>query len=115
MTMFDKKAGDPIAEAARLMAKKLFDSGRVLEAGRTIALISFVAPDEPPEVKKMCDDAFMAGAQHLFACIMDGLSPDREPTAEDEKRMDYIQRELDAWTADVRTRIRRGPDGQKAN
>ena len=113
--MFNKKADDPIAEAARLLAKKLFDSGRVLEAGRTISVISFVAPDEPPEIKKMAEDCFMAGAQHLWSCLVGGLDEGEDPTPADDRRMDLIDKELRRWTADVKTRIRRGPDGQKAN
>lgn len=113
--MFNKKSDDPIAEAARLMAKRLFDSGKVLEAGRTISAISFVAADEPREVKQMAEDCFMAGAQHLWACLMGGLDEGLDATPADERRMGLIDKELRRWTADVKTRIRRGPNGQKAN
>lgn len=42
-------------------------------------------------------DAFMAGAEHLWSSIIATLDPGTEPTAEDERRMESIGREIEDW------------------
>lgn len=45
--------------------------------------------------------AFMAGAQHLFASMMGMLDPEPDETPDDMRRMDLINRELDAFRGEL--------------
>jgi hypothetical protein len=49
-------------------------------------------------------NAFFAGAQHLFSCLMDIMEPDAEPTDKDLARMDLIDQELRAFIRDFENR-----------
>lgn len=82
------------------LARDLIDKGLLIEAGflslRAVAIPRTAPPDQIREMRL----AFFAGAQHLFGSIMRTLDPGEEPTAEDERRMDCISAELEAFIAE---------------
>lgn len=78
--------------------------GKIIEAGWQAMRITCVAADAPPDQLEEMRMAFYAGAQHLWGSIMNGLDPDAEPTAEDERKMVLIGRELDSFIADFARR-----------
>jgi hypothetical protein len=83
-----------VQKLADRIAKDLADEGKLLEAGWQIyRLLCLKAP--PHEA---CDDlreAFMAGAEHLFASIIQMLDPEAEPTENDLNRMNLLLAELE--------------------
>lgn len=80
-----------------LMAKKLADEGRLIEAGwiglRIAAGLERAPAVQLDEMRK----AYMAGAQHLWSSLMVVMDPEAEPTPADLRRMALIQNELDAF------------------
>lgn len=75
----------------------LIDNGLLIEAG-FISLKAMAIPADAPliQIDEM-RHAFFAGAQHLFSSIMLMLDPDIEPTDNDMRRMNNIQKELDLF------------------
>lgn len=87
------------------LAKELIDKGFLLEAGFEI-LASMAMPKNASERQvKECKLYFMAGAQHLFASIMQSLEAGSEPTDTDLRRMENINTELDVWKAKIEARF----------
>ena len=82
------------------LSRKLADSGRLIEAG-WISLRAVLPPDTPPMQVQQLRWAFMAGAQHLFSSIMAVMDPGEEPTEDDQRRMELIDRELEVFAAEV--------------
>jgi hypothetical protein len=88
------------------LTKKLADEGKLIEAGWIGFRMHVIPPDAPPIQIDECRMAFMAGSQHLFHSIMHILDPDEEPTSEDMRKMDLIDKELRAFAAEVEKRIK---------
>ncbi len=88
----------------RAIAEKItaeaVDEGKIIEAG-WLALRAQAIPADAPQIQlDEMRQAFFAGAQHLFGSIMTMLDPDSEPTERDMRRMDSIDKELQAFIAD---------------
>ena len=62
------------------LSKELADKGLLVEAGWVGYRLFVMPPNAPPIQLDECRLAFMSGAQHLFASIMNILDPDAEPT-----------------------------------
>jgi hypothetical protein len=93
-----------IQEAVTHFTKKLVDDGKLIEAG-FVAFRKFVmSPKAPPIQVSEMQLAFMAGADHLFSCIMTFLDPDSEPTETDLDRMDKLSEELKRWRGQIKLR-----------
>lgn len=91
-------------EALVALQRNLVDRGLLIEAG-WIGLRLACIPDDASELQlDEMRGAFFAGAQHLFASMMDILEPDAEPTEKDLARMDLIDKELRAFIADYSRR-----------
>ncbi len=95
-----------IRALADQLAKEMTDAGKLIEGGWR-AYDMMILPKDEEVLKRECRLAFMAGAQHLFASIMTVLDADREPTAQDMRRMDLIHRELEAIKPELELRARR--------
>jgi len=87
----------PFEREMTALGRKLADDGKLIEAGWIGLRKVWLPPDATPEQVRDLRKAFMAGANHLFASIMNILDDDREPTAADLYRMDMINRELDEF------------------
>jgi hypothetical protein len=88
------------------LAKHLADSGRLIEAG-WVALRLQAIPHDAPEIQiQEMRNAYMAGAQHLFASMMATLDSGDEPTDADMRRMDLISAELDAFYREAMARAK---------
>lgn len=87
-----------------MLTEELIDQGQLIAAGYA-AYRSQVMPKEagPTQVRE-CGLAFMAGAQHLFGSMMTILDPGEGVTADDEKRMEAIFKEMDEWTKQMAAR-----------
>ncbi len=92
-------------EMMEKLTRELIDQGRLIEAGWIGLRHIAVAPDAPQVQIDEMRSAFFAGAQHLFASIMVMMEPDKEPTAEDERRMELIDKELKAFIRDYERRF----------
>lgn len=62
-----------------------------------------VLPKDAPEIQvREMRKAFMSGAQHLFASILSFMDEDREPTANDLRRMEMVSVELEAFVDELK-------------
>lgn len=94
-----------IDETASQLTKALIDDGKLIEAG-FVAFANLVIPkDASPTQQREMRLAFMAGAEHVWSSVMNVLDEGEEPTADDMRRMDAIQTEIDAWRAKLSERI----------
>jgi hypothetical protein len=89
------------------LTKRLADEGRLIEAGWVGLRLHVMQTNAPPDQVSEMRLAFMAGAQHLFASIMDALDPDRELNDDDMKRMGLIDKELRAFGDELKLRFDR--------
>lgn len=85
----------PVQIEAEKLTHKLADEGLLIKAG-FVGYMAACFPDEQPSAiqSRELEQAFMAGALHLFSSIMNFLDAGEEPTDRDMKRMDLIDREL---------------------
>lgn len=88
----------PVEKEALKMTRTLANEGQLIMGGfaawMLINKINFRIPD--PEHAKYAD-AYFAGAEHLWSSIMATFDPGEEETPADMRRMDLIQKEVDAW------------------
>jgi hypothetical protein len=77
------------------------DKGKILEGGWQAYVATSGLKAAPEIQRREMRKAFMLGAQHLFASVMNILSPDEEPTEQDMKRMSLIHEELEAFRASI--------------
>jgi hypothetical protein len=90
-----------------LLSKRLADEGKLIEAG-WIGLRLAVVPFDAPAVQlEEMRNAFMAGAQHLFASIMMILDPGEMETPADMRRMTLIDAELREFAKELELRVTR--------
>jgi len=87
-------------EFLRRLARELVDKGKLIEAGFVSYRLTAMNPRAGKTQLEETRMAFFAGAQHLFGSIMGILDDDREPTAEDLRRMDVISDELKIFIAE---------------
>ena len=87
------------------LKRRLADEGKLIEAGWVGLRLAAIPLDAPAIQLEEMHNAFMAGAQHLFASIMNVLDPDAEPTEADMRRMDLIDRELRAFGEALKLRV----------
>src|SRR3954463_9605722 len=84
--------------------KKLVDDGKLIEAGwEGLKKVAYSEVDDEQTLEHL-RNAFFAGAQHLFACIMTVLDPDAEPTERDMQRMSNIHAELSAYLEEFKNK-----------
>jgi hypothetical protein len=83
--------------ALETLARKLVDDGLLIEAGWIGLRRACLPPDTGELQLREMRMAFFAGAQHLFVSIMAILEPDAEPTDNDLRRMDLIEKELERF------------------
>ena len=85
------------------ICQELADKGKILEGG-WVAMRALILPDFPDMTVQVTEmrKAYFAGAQHLFASIMAVMDSDREPTANDMRIMDSIQKELDEFVKEMK-------------
>lgn len=76
------------------LCRELTDKGKLIEAGWISMKLTTIPVDAPQIQLDEMRNAFFAGAQHLFGSIMSILEPDAEPTENDMRRMDLIDKEL---------------------
>lgn len=90
----------PVQVAAEKLTHKLADEGLLIKVG-FVGYMAAAFPGEQPSAmqSRELEQAFMAGSLHLWSSIMVMLDPGSEPTDKDMRRMDLIQKELDAYGA----------------
>jgi hypothetical protein len=87
-------------EFLRRLERELVDKGKLIEAGWVSLRLAAIPEDAGKVQLEEMRNAFFAGAQHLFASIMDVMDDDREPTEADLARMSQISAELDVFIRD---------------
>jgi len=83
-----------VKEVVDKLCRELTDKGKLIEAGWISLKLTTLPADAPQVQLDEMRNAFFAGAQHLFGSITGILEPDAEPTENDLKRMDLIDKEL---------------------
>ena len=89
------------------LSKRLADEGKLIEAGWISLRLAVIPLDAPAVQLEEMRNAFMAGAQHLFASLLTILEPDTKPTDADMMRMDLIDQELRAFGEELKLRVSR--------
>lgn len=79
------------------LSRQLTDDGKLIEAGWVGLRLAAIPDDAPKTQLEEMRKAFFAGAQHLYSSIMTIMDEDREPTADDLRRMEFIDAELRAF------------------
>jgi hypothetical protein len=95
---------DKIRAAADAVAKEFTDKDLLIEAGFASLKVMALPPDAPEIQVREMRMAFFAGAQHLFGSLMGILDPGEEPTDDDLKRLDLIDKELQAFIQEFELR-----------
>jgi hypothetical protein len=101
-----------MGEAKRRTAtRRLMDQGRLVGAGFT-AFVAVVQPprDAIPELQA----AFYAGAQHLWASVLQGLEPGEDVTPADLARLDRVAAELMTFAQEAAARCQQQADPREA-
>lgn len=79
------------------LTKQLANDGKLIEARWVGLRLACGLENAPAEQVREMRMAFMAGAQHTFHSILTVLDPGEDPTDDDLRRMDLINRELTAF------------------
>jgi hypothetical protein len=79
------------------LTRELADKGKLIEAGWIGLRLAAIPHDAPAIQLEEMHEAYMAGAQHLWASIITMLDPGVDPTDADLRKMDLIANELDAY------------------
>jgi hypothetical protein len=97
---------NPDAHRAALdkLSRSLADQGRLIEAGWASLRAVWIPADAPAMQIDCMRQAYMAGAQHLFSSIVSILEPGTEATPTDERRLQLIADELDAFYREAKLR-----------
>ena len=89
------------------MVKAFSDEGKLIEAGFAAMRTAVIAPNASEGQLSDMRMAFMAGAQHLFSCLLTVLDSDATPTDDDMRRMSLIDAELRAFADELTLRLMR--------
>ena len=98
--MAGERGSDGLTDYERALqdfARNCADDGKLIEAGWYGLQAAWIPPAAPQHQVDDLRKAFMAGAQHLFASVMQILDPGDEPTEADLARMALISAELEAF------------------
>ena len=94
-------------EELQRLHRTLADSGKLIEAGWISLRLADIPRNAPSVQIEEMRNAFMAGAQHLFASIMQSLDPENEPTEADMRRMGLIEAELALFSKELQGQLRK--------
>lgn len=84
------------------LAKRMVDSGKLIEAGWVAMRMTKMSATIPESQVRNMRLAYMAGAQHLYASMMQIMDAGTEPTDADLRRMGLIDAELNALVNELR-------------
>lgn len=87
------------------LSRRLADEGKLIEAGWVALRIQAIPLNASAVQLQEMRMAFMAGAQHLFASMMGILEEGVMETENDLRRMDLINKELEAFGEELKLRI----------
>jgi hypothetical protein len=92
-----------ITLVSAVINKAAVESGSIILSGWIVARTGLYKhiPDNDPRLIDL-RDAYMGGAQHLFATMMSVLAPEDDVTPGDERIMEGIFQELENWAAYMR-------------
>lgn len=91
-----KRRREQAEQAATVVTGIAADSGALVLAG-WLAFQETMLKTLPRAEHEKYRWAFMAGAEHLFSSIMNVMDAGEEPTEADMRRMEAIDREIQAW------------------
>lgn len=89
------------------LTRHLMDEGKIIEVGFAGFSLAAIPTNAPTVQLGEMRNAFFAGAMHLFSSIITGLDPEHEVTDADERRMENINAELNAFGDELRLRVAR--------
>jgi hypothetical protein len=95
----------PVEKMAEEMTHRLVDEGLLVKAGFVGFMAACFPNEQPGDLQRQeMEGAFMAGAYHLWASVMNILDPGQEATDRDLARMALIQKELDDYETLIKAR-----------
>jgi hypothetical protein len=86
-----------IEALATSLTKRLAADGKLVEGGWLAHSQFMIPPLASQDLVDAMHTAYMAGAQHLFASMMNIMDPGEEPTEADLRRLSLINDELEVW------------------
>jgi hypothetical protein len=99
---------DKTAALVEVITKKFADEGKLIEGGWQVMRAVVVPPTASAVQLDEMRKAYFSGAQQLFASIMSLLGDESgEPTPDDLRRMELIQKELDGFVEEMRREVER--------
>jgi hypothetical protein len=78
---------------AEQITKNLAAQGKLIEGGFA-AYVHLYMKDADPAAIDLMRRAWFLSADHIFASLLNVMDADREPTAQDMKIMEHLEREL---------------------
>jgi len=108
MHEIDKARMRAIHEA---IVKQLVDEGKIIEGGWQSLRMLTLSPNATPLQLEEMRRAFFAGAQHLFASMMNMLDAGNDATDDDMRRMILIDSELAAFREEIVKSARKEREG----
>lgn len=85
------------------LARAVTDPGAPIEAGWLVVRDILLSHATTPRQEAAARRLFYLGAQHLFATIAAVMDEGRDPTADDLRRVDLVNQELERFLAIERT------------
>ena len=83
------------------LTRELADQGKLIEAGWVALRLNAISLNAPGEQLHEMRLAYMAGALHLFTCIVIMLDPGPEETPAEMARIELIHQELEAFRGEL--------------
>jgi hypothetical protein len=87
-----------LSDLSEELTRIVADKGRLMGVGYMTFAAMFVDENTPAKTRRRMEVAFLMGAQHVWASIMNMLDEGAEPTDADLRRMDMLGREMDIVT-----------------
>ena len=96
---------EKLTEISNKIAKTYADKGGLVEAGWRAFRVVLMPQDASLSELEKARIAFYAGAQHLFASMINAMDPEMEPTEADMRRMDLLNAEMERFKPELEAAI----------
>jgi len=101
-----KRRRDQLGEVTTELTRELMNQGKLIEAGFAIFAAMVIPKDASPIQRDEMLLAFIAGAQHVFASMVNAFDPGDEATDADMRRINLLAEELERWEVRLKDRAR---------
>ncbi len=100
-----KRRREAFEQAIHKTTEELTDEGKLIMAGYAAYCLTVMPKDAGPVQIRECALAYFAGAQHLWASMVEFLEPGADVTDKDEERMEKIFVEMEEITSQLASAV----------